>query len=198
MMNKKSQPFLSKTKYMSGLQCLKYLWYLYNRKKEIPAFGPETLEIFEQGRIVGELAHQLYPDGIKIERDWKPENMTRKSLLALQQGKPLFEAGFTFKQAYAIADILIPVKNGQWDLIEVKSSTSVKDENLHDAAFQKYTYQGAGIHPHTKDFGVGINIRKCYLMHINKEYVRQGEIDPKKYFKKEDVSSEVDQLLPGI
>ncbi|NQU18088.1 MAG: DUF2779 domain-containing protein [Candidatus Saganbacteria bacterium] len=179
--------FLSKSRYISGLQCLKYLWFQFNRKKEIPGYTSETLEIFKQGRIVGELAHRLYPDGIKITRDWQPAGMSKKSNLALQQKKPLFEAGFIYKNFYAIADILVPNDDGSWDLIEVKSSTKVKDENLQDTAFQKFTYEGAGI-----------KIKKCFLMHINNEYVKEGKIDPKEYFKKEDITSLVDELLPGI
>ncbi len=186
-MPRNKQIFLSKSKYGNGLQCLKYLWYQFNRKDEIPPFGDETLEIFKQGRIVGELAHTLYPDGIKIERDWDPENMAEKSLLASLQKKPLFEAGFVYKNAYAIPDILVPVGKDEWDLIEVKSSTKVKPENIPDAAFQKYTYEGAGI-----------KINKCYLMCVNNEYVRDGELDPQKYFLKQDISDQVAEVLPGI
>ncbi|OGC10179.1 hypothetical protein A3F86_04240 [candidate division WOR-1 bacterium RIFCSPLOWO2_12_FULL_45_9] len=179
--------FLSKSKYGSGLQCLKYLWYQFNLKNEIPAYDPETLEIFKQGQIVGELAHQLYSEGIKLKRDWNPEKMAARSLEASLQRKPLFEAGFVYKNAYAIADILVPVGKDEWDLIEVKSSTRVKPENIYDTAFQKYTYEGAGL-----------KIKKCYLMYVNNEYVRQGGLDPRQFFHKEDISDQVTELLPGI
>ncbi|MFC1571810.1 DUF2779 domain-containing protein [Candidatus Margulisiibacteriota bacterium] len=184
-MNK--QRFLSKSKYGSGLQCLKYLWYQFNLKQEIPPYSAETLEIFKQGQIVGELAHQLYPDGIKIKRDWNPGKMAEKSLHASLQRKPIFEAGFIYKSAYAIADILVPVGKDEWNLIEVKSATKVKPENIHDTAFQKYTYEGAGI-----------KINRCYLMYVNNQYVRDGELEPQKLFSKEDISDQVAEVLPGI
>jgi len=129
----------------------------------------------------------LYPDGIKLERDFNPLRMTEKSLAALKERKPVFEAGFTFNQAYAIADILVPTENDGWDLIEVKSSTSVKPEHVIDAAFQRYTYQG-----------IGIKLNRVFLMYLNKQYYRHGELEIDKLFAKEDVTERTDELIGDI
>ena len=180
-------PFLSKTKYLDGLKCPKLLWYEYNRKEELPEIDAATQALFDQGKIVGELAQTLFPGGIKLERDYMPNKQAEKSLEATKLRKPLFEAGFVFKQAYALADILNPVAKDAWDLIEVKSSSSVKDEHYYDVAFQKYTYEGAGL-----------RIRKCYLMYINNQYVRKGKIKPEKLFATEDVTKQCDDLIPEI
>jgi len=137
-MNKLS---LSKTRYLEGLKCLKLLWYEYNRKEEIPEIDAATQAKFDQGNAVGELAHTLFPGGIALQRDYKPDKQAEKSLKVAKPRKPLFEAGFVYKQAYALADILNPVEKNAWDLIEVKSSTKVKDEHYRDVAFQKYTYE---------------------------------------------------------
>ncbi|MEA3492872.1 MAG: DUF2779 domain-containing protein [Candidatus Margulisiibacteriota bacterium] len=158
---------------------------MYNRKDQIPPPPPELEEVFKQGRIVGEHAQQLFPDGIKIGREFNPNRMSEKSLNALFRSVPVFEAGFVCHQAYALADILVPAQNGSWDLIEVKSSTGIKEEHLLDAAFQKYVYSGAGV-----------KVNRCYLMHLNKEYIRNGDLEVDKLFKKVDVSEEVEQLLP--
>jgi len=179
--------FLSKTKYLDGLKCPKLLWYEYNRKEDLPEIDAATQALFDQGKIVGELAQTIFPGGIKLERDYMPDKQAEKSLEATKLRKPLFEAGFVFKQAYALADILNPVAKDAWDLIEVKSSSSVKDEYFYDVAFQKYTYEGAGL-----------KIRKCYLMYINNQYVRNGEIEPEKLFATEDVTKQADELIPEI
>ena len=139
-----SKPFLSKTKYLEGLKCPKLLWYEYNRKEDLPEADAVTKAIMDQGNAVGELAHELFPGGIALQRDYKPDKQAEKSLKAAKLRKPLFEAGFVHKQAYALADILNPVEKNAWDLIEIKSSTKVKDEHYGDVAFQKYTYEGAG------------------------------------------------------
>ena len=128
-MKNKPLPFLSKTKYLDGLKCPKLLWYEYNRKEDLPEIDAATQALFDQGKIVGELAQTLFPGGIKLERDYMPNKQAEKSLEVAKLRKPLLEAGFVFKQAYALADILNPVAKNAWDLIEVKSSSSVKDEH---------------------------------------------------------------------
>lgn len=178
---------ISKSKYVDGLRCLKLLWYEYNRKDDIPQVDSATQAIMDQGKVVGKLAQTLFPDGIAIQREYIPRKQAEKSLEAIKLRKPVFEAGFVYKQMYALADILDPVEKDKWDLIEVKSSTGIKEEYYSDVAFQKYVYENAGL-----------KIRKCFLMYINNKYIRKGNIDPKCLFAKEDITKECVALIPGI
>lgn len=182
-MRKKELSFLSKSKYMNGLQCPKLLWYQYNRKEEIPPFDENQKAIFDEGSMVGVVAHKLFPGGVLLERELIPEKHHEKSIEAMKLKVPLFEAGFAAKRLYALSDILAPVSGGLWDLYEVKSSTKIKPEFLNDIAFQKLTFEAAGI-----------NIRKCFLLYINNQYVRKGEIDPEGLFVKVDLTNAVDIL----
>ena len=136
---------ISKSKYIKGLQCLKLLWYHYNAKDQLPAHDAATEAIFEQGHNIGDLAKDLYPDGIEIEWDLRFGEIIEQSLAALKERKPLFEAGFSCNGTYARVDVLNPVDDDAWDIIEVKSGASVKDVNRRDAAFQRYCYEGAGV-----------------------------------------------------
>lgn len=179
----KTKTLLSKSKYIEGLKCSKLLWCEFNNKSIFPPVDSIQQVIFDSGTKVGEVAQQLFPDGIKIERDLIPEQQHKKSIEALKLNKPLFEAGFIFERTYSLADILVPAKDGFWDLYEVKSSTEIKDVYYSDIAFQKYTYENAGV-----------KIRKCFLMHINNQYVRQGDIELDKLFISEDVTNVVGKL----
>ena len=60
---------LSKSKYINGLQCLKLLWVSINDASRLPAYDAATQHVFDQGHIIGELAQQRYPDGIKLETE---------------------------------------------------------------------------------------------------------------------------------
>ena len=193
-------PFLSKSKYLSGLRCHKLLWYYYNAKDQIPAFDAQTQAIFDQGHLVGSLAKKLYPDGIEIAGaandfgkilELSKEAVTDATKCVppnrVQHRRPLFEAAFKSGSAFARADILNPVGKNDWEIIEVKSSTEVKDVNLHDLALQRYAYEGAGL-----------SITRCFVLHINNEYVRQGAVDPKLLFTKTDVTEDVRDLLKGV
>jgi CRISPR/Cas system-associated exonuclease Cas4 (RecB family) len=178
-------PLLTKSKYLLGLQCPKLLWTAINDKESMPEPDRSTEHKFDQGHLVGELAKKLFPDGIDIESEDFMGNI-KKTKELLSEGKPLFETGIMADNLYSRADILNPNDDG-WDIIEVKSSTSVKDVNIQDVSFQKYCYEKAGL-----------KINGCFLMHINKEYVKNGEIDPKGFFKIEDISSEVDEIYEDI
>jgi hypothetical protein len=181
-------PTISKSKFMNGLQCHKLLWYAYNRKEEIPEPDAATMAKFEQGYLIGDYAKKLFPDGIEVAKGivgFAEVLPVSKNVARLR--KPMFEAAFQYGGAYARADILEPVPGGKWDLIEVKSTNEVKDHHYHDVALQKYVYDGAGI-----------DIRRCYLMHLNREYIRRGEIDPRKLFVKEDITKEVKNMLEEI
>ena len=178
--------FLSKSKYLTGLQCPKYLWTSVNDRASVPEPDIETQYIFDQGHRVGELATKLYPGGIYLDTDDFRDNIwqTKDSL---KKHKPLFEAGISADGLYSRLDILHPVGKTKWDIIEVKSSTSLKDINIHDVSFQKLCCERAGL-----------KIRKCKLAYINNQYVKNGEIDPNELFTIEDITSQVEEISEGI
>ena len=53
----------------------------------------------------------------------------------LDQDKTIFEGSFLWDKCFCMVDILTPYEDG-WELIEVKSSTSVKPIHHHDLSFQ--------------------------------------------------------------
>ena len=177
---------LSKSKYLNGLQCPKYLWIQINEPERIPEPDTATQYIFDQGHLVGELAKKLFPSGINIPTDDFMDNV-RQTKQFLQQRTPLFEAGICAEGLYSRIDILNPVSDHDWDIIEVKSTTDVKDVHLEDVSFQKYCCEK-----------VGVKIRNCFLMHINNQYIKNGELDPQQYFKLQDITSNVEESSKGI
>ena len=103
--------FLSKSKYLNGLQCQKLLWYYYNEKESIPQMDSETQQKFDFGHSVGEYAKKLYPNGIEIEWNMDYKEVIENSKKALKKRLPIFEAGFLYNNAYSRADILNPVND---------------------------------------------------------------------------------------
>ena len=178
---------LSKTKYLVGLQCPKALWIHYNDKALIPPPDAGTTARFDQGHEVGLLAQKLFPQGLHIGYTDDFDGAIRVMRKALRKRRPVFEAAFSSGRFFSRADILDPVGNNHWDIVEVKSSTEVKPVFLHDLAFQRYVCEGAGL-----------AIRNCYIMHVNNGYVRLGAINPAAFFSKIDVTAEVAKLLPNV
>jgi len=177
---------LSKSKYLNGLQCPKLLWLEINDPKSLPQIDLSTQFIFDQGHLVGELAKKLYPEGIDVPAGDFMSNIAATKKL-INERKLLFEAGILAGRIYSRVDILRPVDEDQWDIIEVKSSTSVKDVNIQDVAFQRHCCESQGL-----------PINHCYLAYINNQYIRDGEIDPQELFKIDDITDRVEEASHGI
>lgn len=125
-----SSPSISKSKFIAGYQCPKLLWRHYHAKDKFPPVDEQTEAKFDQGEQVGLLAQSLFPGGIKIDHNPDLQEIFKISRNLLPQRKPLFEAGFNYGRAFAIADILNPVHSNKWDIVEVKMGTGIKPENL--------------------------------------------------------------------
>lgn len=153
MSNNKKLPLrnLSKSKLMAFRQCPKRLW-LEIHKQELREDSAATQNNFAVGYQVGEIARQLYdPKGKGQLIDAQSEGFDAAfarttELLATTQ--PIFEAGFCASGALAFADVMLPVKKSgkkYWRMIEVKSSTEVKDYHQDDAAIQAFVAKQAGV-----------------------------------------------------
>ena len=177
---------LSKSKYLNGLQCPKLLWVQINDPKRLPQVDLSTQFIFDQGHVVGDLAKRLFPKGIDVPNDGFMENIAKTRKL-LDEKKPLFEAGILAGRIYSRLDILKPADGDQWDIVEVKSSTSVKEVNIQDVAFQRHCCESQGL-----------PINHCYLAYINNKYTRDGEINPQELFKIDDITDLVEEASKGI
>lgn len=135
--------------------------------------SPFQQSIMIQGTEVGKLARCLFPDGVLIDEDYKNlSGAIEHTNAALKANSPaIFEATFIFENVLIRVDILKRNDDGSFDLIEVKSSTSVKKEHLPDCAVQAYVLQK-----------LGFNLRQICIMYLNNKYRRQGELNLSKLF----------------
>ena len=177
---------LTKSKYIIGLQCHKWLWIAVNDKKRIPELSLSEKKKLDEGIMIGKLATMVFPNGIEIKTEDFSKNVEKTNEL-LKRRKPLFEAAFSIDNLYSLADILLPVNKNEWDIIEVKSATSIKDINIHDVSFQKYVYEKCGL-----------KIRKCIIMHLDNTYLKKGKINPKNLFVQTDITQEVSSAMINI
>ncbi len=173
---------LSKSSFLRGIQCEKSL-YLYRHHPELRDEITEAQQaIFKRGTDIGLLAQQLFPGGA----DASPEDYSRffESIKTTQKliqdgAKTIYEAAFGHDRAAAAIDILVKTRGG-WKGYEVKSSTSVSDVNLLDAAVQYYLITRSGI-----------VLKDISIVHLNNEYVRRGDLDLHKLFTIVSVKQEV-------
>ncbi|MBW2405814.1 MAG: DUF2779 domain-containing protein [Deltaproteobacteria bacterium] len=184
-------PSLSKSRYLSGLQCHLRLWHsCFNRNLASEA-TPSQQALFDTGHKVGELATCLFPGGVLIREDhFHHEEAVQSTRNILQDPKvsAIFEAAFLYHDVRIRADILKRTEGGRWNIIEVKSSTSVKDIHLPDVAIQYYVLKGSGL-----------NINRVLLLLINNQYVYDGNnFDLENFFSFFDVTDEVHSIQNEI
>lgn len=183
-MNFITNKLLTKSRYVAGLECPVNLWMMIHEPLKIKQASSDNLRRRDEGIKIGELVKSLFQNSVNIPEDIKLNILKSKELI--NEKKTLFESGFIYRNCYARADILEPIEN-KWNLIEVKSSTEAKDIHIHDLSFQKFVFESNNI-----------EIKNCYVLHLNNEYVRKGELDIKKLFKKTDVTSEVNKAMKDI
>ena len=178
---------LSKTKFTKALQCQKLLYLEMRHPELLPKVSASQQAIFDQGHVVGELAQKEFPGGVNITASHKnPEQAIRDTQAAIGSGAlTLYEAAFKFDDVLIRADIIHRESlTSLWDLIEVKSSSELKEQHLPDVAIQTWVLRKSGL-----------KLGQQYLMHLNKKCVFP---DLTNLFTKKNVTLEVLELLPKI
>jgi len=179
---------LSKSRYILGLQCPKALW-LTTYQPELKDEVCEAQEaIFQSGADVGVLARDLFSSGVEIPYEGlTPAEQLERTRQALADGvKIIYEAAFRHNGLFVKVDLLRKGRKG-WELHEVKGSTGLKEVYLNDIAVQYYVVTGAGL-----------QVSTAGLVHINNQYVRQGDIEVKKLFAKQDLTAEIVARQPEV
>src|SRR3989454_872346 len=177
---------LSKSRFTSGLQCHKKLWWEVHEPDAIELQPDKVLQdLFDQGRQVGEAARARYPGGVLIDL---PHHAGAERVAATQKaldaGAPaIFEATFIADGTFVAIDVLEKQGDG-YRLTEVKSSTSQKDEHIPDVAVQARVAAACGV-----------KITAAEVLHLNKEfrYPDTGDL-----FACTDVTGAVVAFLPQV
>ncbi len=169
---------LSKSSFLKGIQCEKHLYLYKHHYKWKDPISESQQAIFDRGTNVGKLAQDLFPGGIDVA----PPNPFQYAKSALQTREKIkegvtvfYEASFIYDEVLVAVDIL--VKSGKkWKVYEVKSSTNISETYIIDAAVQYYVLKNSGL-----------DIDDVSIVHLNNQYVRQGELDLKELFTVESV-----------
>ena len=184
---------LSKSRYTAFCQCPKNLWLKVYKPEE--AAVDEALQArFKQGNKVGDLAMGLFGEYKEAHAENPDGNldlslMVEQTRLWMKEGvKNICEASFIYEGGYCAVDILRKT-NGGWSIYEVKS-TSFPEFNGQEAKLEKYApdiaYQKWVLTQ------CGVKVTGTYLVCLNSDYVRQGELDVEQLFVVNDMKEMVD------
>jgi len=180
---------LSKSRITSSLQCLKRLHFeVY--QKELAVYTAAEQARFDEGNAVGEAARTIYDNGRGVLIEYEPAMAAAlKATRELISGgfrDPIFEATFEHAGVLVRVDVLLPAAAG-WRMVEVKSSSKLKDEHVPDCAIQAWVLEGAGI-----------DLEGIALAHVDREFVLPESRDLSGLLIEEDLTHELEPLREEV
>jgi len=174
---------LSKSRILTSRQCPRRLWLEVFRRELMPQ---EPSASMAEGAQSGEVARDLFPDGALIDAEDLSQALTETAARLIEPPRPLFEATFQADGVLVRADLLLPEESG-WRVVEVKSSTSVKDHHYLDTAVQAWVLQQTGL-----------PVLRWEVAHIDSDFVYTGAGDYQGLFHHVDVAEAVRDLEPQV
>lgn len=176
--------YFTKSKYVEYVNCPRAAW-LTKHKPELRRISDDARQRMEEGSRVGEIAKGYWGKYVDTTAFAEDGGLDITHMLSVTQQyvcdgvETICEAAFSFGGLYCAVDILHRESDG-YAIYEVKSSTEGNPRHIVDVAYQKYVLERCGVKV------VGAN-----MLYINRQYVREGAVDPKGLFVVQDVWKEV-------
>lgn len=158
---------LTKSDFLAYLDTPLHLWAAHNNRIEKSPSSYE-LHLFEQGQEIEKLGKEHLSNLLK----------DTASGSEIRMEKIFNDGGYQARVDVALFD----PKEHAYDIYEIKSSTSVKKEHQYDIAFQCLVVKASAA------------VRKAFVVHVNKDYVREGNLDLNNFFVIEDVTEVAGKL----
>jgi len=186
--------YLSKTDFREYLQCAKCLWLKKNEqdlyvRQDVSEFDQKLID---EGFEVEFAARELFDKGILVQGT-NEEAAEETGKLIESNTSPIFQATFiTESGLFAKTDVIIYNEFADaWNIYEIKSSNEIKkkgpDNHIDDITFQQVVMRE-----------LGIPVENSYIIHLNKEYVKNGDIDLNELFSTTDVTEFVEEQYQRI
>ena len=155
---------ITKTDLLRLALCPNWFWLSVNEPESLAAIGGGEA-LASEGITFEEFTRNRFPEGILLKSFGEPSVAKTRQLL--DEGKGcLFQATAMADGVLVKADVLERDDDGNFNLYEVKASTGIKDEYLLDIAIQRAVFNDAGI-----------SIANCFVIILNRDYVRNGELN---------------------
>ncbi len=165
---------ITKTDFIAYLDAPRHLWAIKNNKlseKEINVF---IRHLFNQGYEVEEQAEKYIQNILIPSYKIDPQNV-------------FLQPTHIHGNFQARTDVLIKnVKTNKWDIYEIKSTNDVKKTHKYDATFQYLVFR--------ESYDIG----KVHILHLNKDYIRSGDLSLSELFTVSDITEEVQKLTDEV
>ena len=133
---------LSKSAFVKGIQCHKYLYLDKFKKNEQTPVSKEKQDLFDKGRdFEADFRKIAFPDGINIKdkvAHYAYFNSYTKYLLDTLPQAILYEATIIEDEVMVMCDVLVKKEDGMIDIYEVKLNKEPNEAIYYDIFLQYY------------------------------------------------------------
>lgn len=165
---------ISKTDFVAYLDAPMHLWAIKHEKLTETEVNVFLEHLFEQGYEVEKYANRYIQ-----------EVLTKR--YGYQEGGLIFQPSQEDGSFLARTDaLLFNPDTKKWDMYEVKSTNDISKLHRYDVTFQYLVM--------SKYYDIG----DVYILHLNKEYYRNGDIDLEELFVATNVNEEVEELKDEV
>lgn len=165
---------LTKSDFVAYIDSPRHLWAIKHNKLTEVELNAFLNHLFEQGYDVEEYGEKYIREILVPEYEDSSINI-------------LFQPTANDGEFEARADVLIKnPKTNKWDMYEIKSSTEVKRQHRYDVTFQSLV------------FGKNYELGEIFILHLNPDYTRTGEIDIAKLFTRTNLTKVVSDLIHEV
>jgi hypothetical protein len=178
---------LTKTDFIQFLNCPNSLWLLKNKPDLYNTYKGEFSlfleKLIREGYEVEEYVARLYPQAVDLEHCTSEEVVNHLKIPGWYTQATLA----TDSGLYARMDMIEVTSSNTLTIYEIKSSTSVKTDKKHnhlkDICFQQFVAEENGY-----------VVSAVQHVHLNKEFVKAGDINPAELLQIEDVTEAVSAI----
>ena len=133
---------LTKSSFIKGKQCVKYLFLDKYKKQERTPISQEKQLLFNQGHSFEDnFRNNEFPDGVNIKEvvgNFAYFNSYTKYLLNTPNKTTLYEATIIEDKVLVMCDVLIKNDEGLVDIYEVKLNTKINETIFNDLSLQYF------------------------------------------------------------
>src|ERR1035437_4414151 len=181
---------ISKSTFLQFQICPKDTWLRLHKPELVETFLLTEFEkhLLEQGNDVEACARQLFPGAVLVTATGDEALEETRRLMATGTDA-IFQATFLADGFFTKCDVLKPgAAPGSWDVFEIKGTNSMQEgsedrDHISDLTFQKHVLELAGV-----------TVGRAYIVHLNKAYIRAGDLDVLALFTVADSTEQVDAL----
>ena len=161
---------ITKSDFLEYRACRHSFWLARHKPDVLPRSAPNDFDLM------------LMQDGYEVEA------VIRTHIQSWPDGDTLkFQPTYKTDDGLLVrADLVRLIDNKSIELFEVKSSTSTRG-HLEDAAFQVIAIERSGV-----------SVSQVNIIHVDKTYVRDGDIDAENLLVVEDVTESVREICPTL